>query len=440
MIINDKYQYIDSFGKKWYTYKFYTDISPNSDYVALNTNLINTIFQKRGNWIESRQHDKATLMFIDLYSYEEQKKTYSYKSDITNIIKVNPKKNLNKSNLYNLLWSYDADIALKFMMKQYDINLSNYKLIDKNIFLKPQILKPVHSWGGAGIVIFKNYTEYITYLGNYSKQKSRNLKPSKMEWVLAEYIDEPMLLKNRKFHLRIPFLYYKNKGYIAKEYRIITAASEYKKSDYSNKEIHDTHLTGSLQNYFFPTDFPHNQLNSSIINIIQNHIDELFSHITKIMNKNNFTYDCYDGTNYCFTIYGADVMITSDYQIKLLEFNSRAGFTYNGTYVENMINDVALIILDELYPPENKIFEEKKFFKDITLSCVSKDTHSECLRDSKSSMAVSPEEGYSGSPDSEIIDVIIKQSLASTGKTSLENEYYQKYIKYKKKYLNLKKI
>lgn len=407
-MINNKYQYIDDSGKKWYTYKFYTDISPNSDYLPLDMNQINTIFQKRGNWMESPQHDKATLMYIDLYSYEKQKKTYGYKSDITNVIKVNPKKNLNKSNLYNLLWNYNADIALKFMMKQYDINLSNYKSINKNVFLKPQILKPVHSWAGAGIVILKNYTEYITYLKNYLEQKSRNLKPSKLEWVLAEYIDEPMLFKNRKFHLRIPFLYYKNRGYIGKEYRTITAASEYKRSDYNNKKIHDTHLTGSLQNYFFPTDF---DVPESVKNLISNQIDQLFGNITEMMNKNNFNYDCYEETSHCFTIYGADVMITSDYQIKLLEINSRAGFTYNGTYVENMINDIALIILDDMYPPENKIFEEKKFFKDITLS-----------------------------PISGINNVMHEQSFGGIGETSLENEYYQKYVKYKKKYLHLKKI
>lgn len=390
IIDENKYQYVDDSGKRFYTYKFYTDITPDSGNHPLNMNKIATIFSARGNWIESPQKDAATLMYIDLYSFAEQKKTYSYKSDITNIIRSIEHQSINKSNLYKLLQTYNPIITEKFMMRQYDINLDNYKSINSNIFSNPFILKPVHSWGGSGIVILDNYDSYKLYLDEYSKKnfkfksKSKRFRP---EWVLAEYIEKPMLFKNRKFHLRIPFLYYKKRGYVAKEYRIVTAASEYKAFNYNVKSIHDTHTKGSLKNYFFPQDLEKNNIPHSTIQSIQTQIDELFSHLTQIMENNNFNYQCFDNTKHCFTIYGADVMITHDHKIKLLEINTRSGFTYNGDYVERMINDIAIIVLDDLYPPENSVPDKLQFFKHIP--------------------------------------------------KILRGGYYDKYLKYKKKYLSL---
>lgn len=358
---------------------------------------INIIFKKRGNWMQSPTND-ATFLYMDCDTYEDQKKSYSYRSDVTNAIKINPNKNLNKCNLYNIFKRYDPILVEKFMMKQYDINLSNFKFIDKNIFKKPHILKPVHSWAGVGIVIFSDYNDYYQYLNNYSSKKIKlKGKKSNPQWVLAEYIENPLLFENRKFHLRIPFLYYDNRGYIANQYQIVTAGSEYIKSDLQNKNAHDTHWTGSLMDYFFPDNFK-NKISDTTIYLIQNRIDELFYHVTKIMINNCFGYDCYEGTKHCFTVYGADVMITEDYEVKLLEINSRPGFVYNNNYMEGMINDLALIILDKLYPPENKIFDKKIFFKDITL-----------------------------------ITNVAKHEL-------LDGEYYNKYTKYKKKYMALKSL
>src|SRR5438067_2526989 len=53
---------------------------------------------------------------------------------------------------------------------------------------------------------------------------------------------------------------------------------------------------------------------------------ELFYHITNVI-KLGDNIRCYNDTNKCFEVFGADIMITDDYQVKLLEINNGAGFT-----------------------------------------------------------------------------------------------------------------
>lgn len=386
---NKNFERITPEGKKLYTYSIYTDTQLDDEY-------INEIFKSRGNW-EKVTNDSATFIYIYLKGYlPENKKLWEYPAIIKNVVAPSIYQITNKSNLYYLFGEYNKMIRDKYLVKQYDINLYNYEnVIDEKEFNDKGIwiLKPVYSWGGIGISIFNNYTAFINTMDK-NKKKLRHTtkdKKSKLKWVLAEYIDKPLLFREKKFHFRVPYLYYNGKGYVGKTFSIITAAQNYVSNDYDNKDIHDTHIKRSIKGLLFPRDF-----NEDISADIFNSILELFYHVTQIMITQKIT--CYPDTENCFEVYGADIMVTSNHEIKLLEINNNAGFT---GFIHYVINGVMSTIIDKIFPPENSV-PKSDFFVDVT--------------------------NYSS------------KNLAQSRISKNNAMYQKKYLKYKLKYLKLKQF
>lgn len=369
-----------------YTYSIYTDTQLDNKY-------IDQIFNSRGNWTKV-ENQPATFIYIYLKGYlPENKILWEYPADLKNVVAPSIVEITNKSNLYYLFGEYDKMIRDKYLVRQYDVNLYNYRdVIGEKEFSEGAIwiLKPVYSWGGIGISIYNNY---FTFINNMDKQKKklRNVqraKKSKLKWVLAQYINDPLLFRKRKFHLRVPYLHFERKGYIGKTFSIITAAHEYVRTDYSNKDIHDTHVKKSIQGLLFPRD-----ADKETSDQIFNSIKELFYHVTQIMRKQRI--GCYPDSKKCFEVYGADIMVTSDHEVKLLEINNNAGFT---GFIHNVIDGVMSTIVDPIYPPEKSV-EKSDFFV----------------------------------PVSDQIDT--SQSRIINLNSTI---YHDKYVKYKLKYYNLK--
>ena len=354
--ITDKYTITDG-EETWYTYNIYTDTDLDV--------VVDRLFRERGNW--KRVYDQNATF---LYTYIKndmnlQKKSWLYKSYITNSILRNDNLFINKSALYNILKKYDPDIADKYMVKQYDVNYNNYRtIISQSEFEhgKIWILKPVFGWSGKGIVVFKEYDEYVRYLDTDKKRNAQSPHKvlAKKLWVLAKYIDNPLLYKGKKFHLRVPFLYYDYEGYVGKTFSIITAAADYKQGDYNNKDVHDTHVANAVKGILFPRDFDE-VFGTELRKKIFKSILELFHYVTNIT-KSGEQFGCYDTTVKCYSIYGADVLITDDYEIKLLEINNSAGFT---GFVDEIFSAELSYIIDKELPPKNRI-ENNNFFVNVT--------------------------------------------------------------------------
>lgn len=156
---------------------------------------------------------------------------------------------------------------------------------------------------------------------NPIKEKIPNRKNLKFnDWVLQEYIDDPMLVNGKKFHIRGYYIGYKNEKYLYKEGRIYTSQKKYKKSDYYNTEIHDTHNPpGSdikVKNY--PDGL---KLSKNIKEDIQNQIEDLFHMVGEIDDY----FNCHEESKECFELFGFDIMITKDYQVKMIEVNPNPG-------------------------------------------------------------------------------------------------------------------
>ena len=221
----------------------------------------------------------------------------------------------NKKNLYFNMLKYNPKIAFKHFSKTYLLK-DIYKI--NNVY----ILRPFNnSGGGKNIFIVTSTKELI----NIKKKINVN------NYIASEYITNPLLFKNKKFHLRVTFMITcidsKISLSIFKHIRILQAKMPYKNKDFSNKDIHDSHVSSTDDDYLFSTEFKSNKNYNNIIRQIILVINECFS-IVKPEIK------LYPETKNSFQIFVSDFMITSEYIIKLLEIN-HGDIGYNFLNVKN---------------------------------------------------------------------------------------------------------
>jgi len=176
----------------------------------------------------------------------------------------------NKHALYFNFIQQFPDICNKHMCKSWDLNNIN-EIKKDEVF----ILRPVGSGAGGGAHV--NIVTTTNKLIYYKRKLSR------FPYALAtEYITNPMLMCNKKFHLRIYWIVYPDKfgKYYNKLYKIgkiITAKNDYKNADYSNIDIHDTHFKSTFINRYFPEDL------QEINNLSNEIIQEYYSQIELIL-------------------------------------------------------------------------------------------------------------------------------------------------------------
>lgn len=329
----------------------------HSDY--LTPNEITTVFTRRGNW---RKYSPNTDKYPD-FLYVDGKHSYSpeiykkYKRVLLKNQVAEHKSITRKDQLYVEL--KDIASARKYKLENHQIDLNNIdQELIKNLFFgnKAWIFKPVSGWSGVGIEIFDNYKNFKNYLDSLYQQKFFNRLKEKNIWVLQEYITNPLLCKGRKFHMRIYYLVFEDKNYIYNMSQIYTAKDKFKKGDYDNKDIHDSHIAGSIPNLYFPDslDIPQEKKNLILGNLI-----DLFQ-LTNLIKE----YKCFDESKQCYELLGADVMITDDYQVKLIEVNTKIGYkTFKGSnFNANLIESELTTVIDTVFPPKNKIKPSDDYF------------------------------------------------------------------------------
>ena len=300
---------------------------------------INSYFQEKG-WVkfDKKKYQDPTLIYLEGMSIYN-KDIYNYNSFVKNQISNDKDQLTDKDNLPKIL-------SNKYQLKTYIINLKNFVAKKyKNLFTadKIWILKPARGREGIGIKIVKKYEDFYNYLSRDIKKINFKIKRTDV-WVLQEYISKPLLYMERKFHLRVYFMIFKKNIYLFPHYLIITAKDKYLKKDFNNKDIHDTHYANSIKNKIFPEDF---ELDDKKIKIIQEQIFYLF----KELKKNIKSMDCYNEDKNCFELFAADMMLTEDFKLKILEINARIGAkglkVMNNKF--NMFEDQLNIVLGKLF-------------------------------------------------------------------------------------------
>ena len=285
-------------------------------------------------------------MFTDL-NYKYDKKLFKIKSLLKNAVMKDNYNMTNKDLLYKELEKIPS--ARKYLVFNYSVDSSNidYKKIEK-IFEKYKIMifKPIGGAVGTGIEVFDNFDNFWKYCeSNESLDKYK-------DWVLQEYIIDPLLIDGRKFHIRGFYLVHQNKKYLMDEGRIFLAKEKFVKGDYKNKNIHDTHYSGneSLSKYY-----PRDLKNSKII---ENQLENLFNLIGRI----DEYFKCFPESKDCYQIFGFDAMITEDYQVKILEVNSGPStFSLNTPFWKKLFENQLKLMVDTTFPPKNKVDEDSGF-------------------------------------------------------------------------------
>lgn len=364
----------------------------------LNEENVSRIMSKSGNWKEFNPHNKTKknpdYIHVDQH-YSNDKSLWKYKAPLKSLVDLNSDSDSidNKFNLVENLKKLnnnklDAILLKQYKINMYDLNKNINKIKDyQSLFhnSKVWIFKFIYSHGGENIIVldsFDKFKEYVLQCVEVNKNKWENLDYQKyknigktkkghyfIEWVLQEYIDNPLLYENKKFHLRGYFLYHKtdkgNKGYVLNNHCIATAKQEYQKSDYLNKLIHDTHFHSASKNIDFKPDISEviGKVNTTKID---EQINLLFQSILKIIKT-----PCFPENKYCYHFFASDIIITSDYKIKLIEINKSPGLpTENYT---NKISDPNFIfqeivrnIVDKHYTPINPpTIPEKNYFIEL---------------------------------------------------------------------------
>ena len=274
------------------------------------------------------------------------------------------KKILNKDKIYKQYEELIDDKVELFLPKTYEdiFDIKNKDLNFKNN--KVYIVKPSNSWKGYGIKIITNIKDLNKYKKNVNiinkhinnLKKLRNNKEYLEEYInknkdlkkcyekyfnipldcfekvfsrqiiIQEYINNPLLFKNRKFHLRsyLMIKLFNNKLSFSyfKKAKILTAKDEYKNNDYLNHDIHDTHIGSTDADYYFPNDlkkYANKNITDDIINYLYKQMN-IIGDITVIIDKKNNLKN-YDKVYNAFDVLGVDLMITDDFQLKILEYN-----------------------------------------------------------------------------------------------------------------------
>jgi hypothetical protein len=178
------------------------------------------------------------------------------------------------------------------------------------------IVKPAGhgACAGVGVTVVTNDRE----LEEARTTLSRRFK----NIIISEYIQNPLLYEGRKCHIRMyilinsePFSWsFWERG------RIITANLPYKKGDWTNKDIHDTHVKSTSRDLYFPEDI----LPTNKYEHIYQQMELILSAVAEIVKP---YVKCYDESKYCCEVFGIDFMITDDYVVKLIEINAEAGYT-----------------------------------------------------------------------------------------------------------------
>lgn len=346
-----------------YTYLY---LSPEKD-----KDQIKKIFQKRGNWRPyDFENERGGPDFLYTYlDFKYDKRTYSLKSLLKNVTLKSEVKMTNKNLLFQELEKIPQ--AKKYLPSNNYINTGNinYKEVN-NLFEKHKtmIFKPVYGYAGIAIEIFdkfedfRNFTTSKKFSRVFDVIKESNVKKditsSKYkDWVLQEYIDNPMLIDGKKFHIRGYYLVYQNKKYLMKTGEIFLANQKFTLGDYQNRDIHDTHSPKDDNLKFYPKDL---KVSKKIEQEIQRQIEDLFHLVGRV----DETFKCYSESKDCYQLFGFDVMVTQDYKVKMIEINGGPRMlSANIDFGRQLFENQMILMVDSVFPPKNKVEKDSDFIQ-----------------------------------------------------------------------------
>ncbi|CAO1427304.1 unnamed protein product [Diamesa serratosioi] len=223
------------------------------------------------------------------------------------------------------------------------------------------ILKPVGNSCGSGIILMNNEEKILSHIQNQSTSR----------FVVQKYIERPLLIRDRKFDIRIYFLTFINKGmvniWLYKNCYIKFCSVDFN-LDNLHKSIHVTNH-GVQKNYF--------DLKSELSKTENMWTLEQFKSYLKSIDKENVwekeiyeqikkniiavilsSLEVSELEKNTFELNGADFMITYDYKPNLIEINGRPDLFFSKIVInmisDRLMEDIVKVVVD--YPDDPKAF------------------------------------------------------------------------------------
>lgn len=334
-----------------------------SDY--LEEVYIKSIFKSRGNWQEGNIEDGyVDFLFVQGEKQIRNKKLWTLESLLVNRVTKDSTNSIKKDRFRSFITPslresfLNPQITLKLTPKTNPEDFRNF--IEENGIV---IMKPTDGYAGKGIRMIKNFEDFQFHIKELKRIKAKEKWSDKrnknnewinnLDWVLERYIIDPHLYKGKKYHFRVYYIFSSSgKSFINKQYRIALALDEYKKEDFNNTRIHDTHYREeeeiiTLEQILKKSDYEN----------VSEQLKMLFSNISQ-----NLSVKCYPESKICFHMFGADIILESDMTIKLIEINSSPGFTQKTSKLaKEFFTNCVYHIVDPILPPKKEVQIEDKF-------------------------------------------------------------------------------
>jgi hypothetical protein len=304
------------------------------------------------------------IFYCDISYGNRNHPNYSKCEIVNQLQNVNPLGN--KKDQYNIHLNY-YNTRPDYIPLTISFNRNSLEELKQLFVSNPRddppvyIVKPENSLSRTGVGVVRNYLELMSHLDHYSDYQ---------EWIIQDYIDNPLLFNNKKFHFRIYVIYVQTENsttaYLSKNGFIYTANKEFETDTFDPNIV----LSGenSKNNVFYiPEDFTRsfgkqmwdNMVFPQIVKITRETIRSTVEHLKCPAKKQK-----------CFKILGYDILINNDFKCFLAEINARnVSYKYpNQKFKDTFYKNILKLVLAKksLSTPElikTKLPYERIFFK-----------------------------------------------------------------------------
>jgi hypothetical protein len=266
-------------------------------------------------------------------TFEEAQKNYNTKEKCVDLLIVAGEFNSDK-RLYNFPAHMKSRINSKTLNNKIElhkfINDNNIKNVTADTIIVNANTKPVFpkegvwiwrpegGFAGRGVHVVDSQESLDNIWNTHHSKHPRH------RGLLSRYIMNPLLTKDGyKFHVRINLIVVATpegkRAAIYKGGEIITAFDPYIPTDFSNKNIHDSHGHGRVSK-IYPDDFPGDaklikSFDTQVIELLKEYFDMAWDDIK-----------WYSESDAAYGLFGCDFMMDDTGRVYLIEINSKPGF------------------------------------------------------------------------------------------------------------------